>query len=237
MSAENTPATPLENTDDFTLKMMERAGWALCAGWAATLIAWAIFEPDPYAQGWRLVLELMFVGRLVSIADGVGNGFSSTYLLAQNIPQDMILLLVALPWVVRAYQFGVRNTFIGNRIDTLRKTAERNKRIVEPFGVVGLWAFVFFPFWSTGALVGGVVGYLLGMRYPLILSTIFLAHCLSVVSVLMFMDAMKDIAESFDSGIAKFFPWIILGLLILITLIYRALKTLRDRNKSHGTSE
>ena len=75
-----------------------------------------------------------------------------------------------------------------------------------------------------------VVGYLLSMRFRLILSTIFLGHCLSVITILLFMDAMKDLAETFNTGIAKYLPWIFLGILIRITLIYRALKALRSRN-------
>ncbi len=53
------------------LKRIQRFGWGLFALWLATLVVVALIWPDPYAQGWRLVLELLFLGRAVSIADGI----------------------------------------------------------------------------------------------------------------------------------------------------------------------
>jgi uncharacterized membrane protein len=211
------------------LRRIHRAGWALFAVWALVLVAWGILRPDPYAQGWRLVLELAFVGRLVSVADGIASGFHQGYLLFQNGLQDIILLLVAYPWVVAAYQGAVRRGVIGRGIDRVRRTAEGHKRIVEPLGVIGLWAFVFFPFWSTGALVGGVVGYLLGMRTWLVFASVFAGHALSVVSLVWFFDAMHDFAESIDTGIVRYLPWIVLGALVLLALATKGVKALVRR--------
>lgn len=233
MTDQTSPPEQPDLTLDPALRIMERVGWALFAVWAIALIAWAVVEPDPYAQGWRLVLELAFVGRLISVADGVSNGFSYAYLVLQNVPQDMIMLLVIYPWVVRACEHGSKRNFVGRRIDGLRKSGERHKRIVEPFGALGLLAFVFFPFWSTGALVGGVVGYLLGMRTKVVFLTVFLGHCLSVISILLFFDAMNSLAEAFESGIMKYLPWIVLCVLIGMSALQRGFVALRKKQTKH----
>ncbi len=83
--------------------------------WAAVLLIWGIIHPDPYAQGWRLVFELAFLGRLVNIADGIAHGFSNLYLFIQSGPQDIILLLTVYPLVVRAYEGSTRKGLLSAR--------------------------------------------------------------------------------------------------------------------------
>lgn len=52
------------------LRRIALAGLLLLAIWAAVLVAFAVLRPDPYAHSWRLVLELMFLGILVSVSEG-----------------------------------------------------------------------------------------------------------------------------------------------------------------------
>ncbi len=205
------------------------AGWCLFAAWATTLIIWGILDPAPYAQGWRLVLELAFLGRLVNIADGIASGFSQTYMFVQSGPQDIILLLVVYPLVVAAYRGSDKRGFLRGTIDRVRRSAEKHRRIVEPLGVIGLWLFVFFPFWSTGALVGGVVGYLIGMRTATVFLSVFTGHLISVISLIWFLDSVSGALESFDQGLVRFLPWMVLAVLLLVSLAMRLLQRLRAR--------
>jgi len=217
-------------SDPRLLRRISMCGWLLCAVWAAVLTAWAVIQPAPYAQGWRLVLELLFLGRAINVADGLGAGFSKTYLLVQSGPQDIILLLLLYPWVVRGYERTVRRHFLRPFFERLHVAAERHKDRVEAFGAIGLLAFVFFPLWSTGALVGGVVGYLLGMRTSVIFTTVLLGHGLSTVSLIWFFDAMQRLTAVLNEGLAKYAAWIILGILFAGHLAYRMLRNrLRKR--------
>ena len=210
-----------------SLTRIGHLGWALFAVWSAVLVVWGIVDPDPYASGWRLVVELAFLGRLVNIADGTAAGFSNVYLLIQSGVQDIVLLLVSYPVVIAAHEGSLkRGGFFGRRIDALRRTAERQKHLVEPFGAIGLWVFVFFPFWSTGALVGGVVGYLLGIRTAVVFGSVFTGHVLSVVLLIWFFDFMSELAAAIDGGLARYAPWIVLAALFGGMFLYQ---WVRDR--------
>ena len=203
------------------LHWVSRSGWLLGALWAGALITYGILWPDPYAQGWRLVAELAFLGRLVNIADGIAIGCSTPYLLLQSGLQDIVLLLIAYPPLVAICEGESRGSWIGRQLERVRRTAERHTAKVEPLGALGLWIFVFFPFWSTGALVGGVVGYLLGMRAWVVFGSVITGHILSVLSLVFFFDAMASVAESLNSGWARFAPWVVLAALALVGLILR----------------
>ncbi len=219
------------------LRRIHRFGWGIFLGWAAVLVVWGIVDPEPYAQGWRLVLELLFLGRAVSIADGIASGFGSFYLLLQNGLEDIILLLVLYPWVVAAYEGVSGHRLLRGTVERVRRTAEKNRKVVEPWGVVGLWTFVFFPFWSTGALVGGVVGYLLGMRTWVVFTSVFAGHLLSVVSLVWLFDLFREMLSSFEQGWVKFLPWIVLLALLLITLAWRGLKGVVGRGGTRTNAE
>src|SRR5262245_8094126 len=107
----------------WTLRIIGLTGWCLFIAWVTTLIIWGILQPDPYAQGWRLVLELAFLGHVINIADGISNGFGNIYLLIQSGIQDIILVLVLYPWIVRAYQGMQARGLIGKTIDNFRRSA------------------------------------------------------------------------------------------------------------------
>lgn len=213
------------------LRRIHRVGWCIFLGWATVLVTWGLIAPNPYAQGWRLVLELLFLGRAVSIADGIASGFGSFYLMFQNGLEDIILLLVLYPWVVAAYEGVSGHHLLRGTIGRVRRTAEKNRKVVEPWGVVGLWTFVFFPFWSTGALVGGVVGYLLGIRTWVVFTSVFAGHLLSVASLVWLFDLFREMLESFEHGWVKFLPWIVLLALLLITLVWKGLKKAFSRGE------
>ena len=219
------------------LRRIHRVGWSIFLFWAAILVVWAVIDPDPYAQGWRLVLELLFLGRAISIADGIASGFSSIYLVFQNGLEDIILLLVLYPWVVAAYEGVSGHRLLRGTIERVRRTAEKNRKVVEPWGVVGLWTFVFFPFWSTGALVGGVVGYLLGMRTWVVFTSVFAGHLLSVVSLVWLFDLFREMLATFEQGWVKFLPWIVLLALLLITLLWRGLKKVFSHGGTRNNAE
>jgi uncharacterized membrane protein len=219
------------------LRRIHRIGWGIFFGWAAVLVIWAAVDPEPYAQGWRLVLELLFLGRAVSIADGIASGFGSFYLLFQNGLEDIILLLVLYPWVVAAYEGVAGHRLLRGTVERVRRTAEKNQKVVEPWGVVGLWTFVFFPFWSTGALVGGVVGYLLGMRTWVVFTSVFAGHLISVASLVWLFDMFREMLASFEQGWVKFLPWIVLLVLVAFALSWRGVKRVFGRGGARKNAE
>ena len=221
------PAPPDYGPSPRTLRLIELIGWTLFTAWATTLIIIGIIEPEPYARGWRLVLELAFLGHVLNIADGISSGFSREYLLLQCGLQDIILVLVGYPWVVRAYHGIQARGIVGKTIDNFRLNAERHHKIVEPFGALGLWIFVIFPFWGTGALVGSVIGYLLGLRTSVTLTAVFTGHLIGVSTTVLFFDAIKVWLDAFDRTLVAYIPWAVVALLVLGWLANKGWKQFR----------
>lgn len=206
-------------------------GVAILVAWAIILVIIGFWKPDPYADGWILVVQLMFLGRLVSNATGVQLGFSDDYLLFQSIVQDTWLTLIFMPLLINAYYGTTRARGLGRIVAATRKSAEANRAVVEPFGIVGLWLFVFFPFASTGVMVGGFLGFLIGMRLWVILATILSAHVLSCIATIFVSIEVKESLAALDNRYTHYLVWLAIAVVVVGSLGYGRYVSMRDKRR------
>jgi uncharacterized membrane protein len=206
------------------IRRIERTGQVLLTVWIATLVALGITWPDPYARAWELVLLQIVAGRAASVSMGMDAGFSNLFLLIHCTLQDIVILLLLYPVLVAGYRYAIEWRFIGPTIANIRATAERHKSKVAPFGALGLTVFVLFPFWSTGALAGGVVGYLLGIRTRYVFSSVIIGDFLAVALWIWFFDKMTALSETLGSKM-----WLIIVLAVIISAAVGRVIAIRRR--------
>ena len=86
--------------------------------------------------------------------------------------------------------------------------------------------FVFFPFWTTGALVGGVIGYLIGMRTRVTFISVIIGNFLAVGAWIWLFDRMR----TFSARLGSTMPWVILGVVLTIAVIAQIRALAKRRN-------
>ena len=86
------------------------------------------------------------------------------------------------PWFVSGFRHLSSWPLIGSGLKRTHELALTHKKRIAPYGAIGLMLFVIFPFWSTGPLVGVMVGYLLGMSTRLIFTTVVLGDVIAVAA-------------------------------------------------------
>lgn len=210
-------------------KRIGALGAALGLLWATGLVILALYQPDPYAGVWMLVLEMAFTGRAVNIAHGVRDAYHPAVLLFQAGLQDIVLILCAWPLIVLGEAAAERIPVVGGVVRGWHDSARRHQDWADRFGVLGLIAFVFFPFWSTGVLVGGALGHLMGMRTLPVLLTCILAHLASVASLLWAFDRVAAVSGVLEHGVMAYLPWLVLGLLASVWGLGKLIGWLRKR--------
>jgi len=202
---------------DRSLRRIERTGLFCLALYIAGLVVVAVVQPDPYAGVWHLAIGNFLIGRAYNITVGLQNGYHPVFLFFQCGLGDIIILFLLYPLLVAGYRRAIEWRFVGPGIANIRATAEKHKHRVERFGAVGLVAFVFFPAWSTGALVAGVVGYLIGMRTGVLFSSIILGNFLSVAAWIWLIDWMRRFSDS----LGRWLPWIVVVVVVGMAIAYR----------------
>lgn len=165
---------------DRELRLIERLGQAGLTITVALFIVLGLVWPEPYKNVFQLVLIHILAGRLGNVVLGLEYGFHPFFLFIQCFIQDILTMLLIYPPFVGGYRRAIEWRIVGPALVNLRATADRHKMKIEPFGAVGLCLFVLIPFWSTGALVGAVIGYLLGMRTWVTFSSVAIGNMLAV---------------------------------------------------------
>ena len=121
-------------------------------------------KPPPYHLAWQVVLAHIGGGRAASAGLGIELGFGFVFLFFIFFMCDIITMLYIYPLFVSGFQRISHWRIIGPMLKKTHDLAHKHKARIEPYGPIGLLSFVLFPFWSTGPLVGVVVGYLIGLR-------------------------------------------------------------------------
>ena len=210
-----------------TLRRIERLGQSCLAVWVAVMVFLGVFLGNPYDKVWQLVLGQIMAGRALSVSTGLNLGFSRWFLLFQVSIQDIIVLLLLYPFVVAGYRRAVEMSFIGRTVVNIRAAAERHKDKVQPWGGLGLIAFVLFPFWSTGALAGGVAGYLIGLPTWVTFTSVIIGNCIAVALWILLFDQMAALSET----AMAYAPATIVILVIVVLAFYAIRKVLRYRSR------
>ena len=185
------PAPP---TFDRGLKLIFASGLGLLAVFIVGTLAFTLFGNPPYDLTWRLVFAHLVGGRAVNVLVGVDLAFHPFFIFVQCALEDILFVLLGYPIIVAGYRHVVEWRILGPILMRVRATADRHRSKVEPFGAIGLMGFVILPFFSTGALVGSVLGYIIGMRTWLILGTVLGGNTIAIGVWVYFFDWLDQLS-------------------------------------------
>lgn len=136
--------------------------------------------PEPYAHIYTLIATHVVSGRAGNAAIGVKLHFPNWFILYQSCMVDFVLMFLFYPIFVLCYRRFHSVPLIGTTLARIHEAAMEHRDRIKPYGVSGLLVFVLIPIWSTGPLVGVVVGFLIGLGPLLTFSTVIVADIISV---------------------------------------------------------
>lgn len=198
-----------------TLQRLRSIGHICLVSTLIVFILTGIFWGPPYPDVWKLVLAHFAGGRAANATIGLNYGFNTWFILFQACMQDFIVMFYAYPFFVTGFQFASRWPFLGPALQNTHDLAFRHKDRIAPYGVAGLLAFVIFPLWSTGPLVGVVVGYLLGMSARLCFMTVMIGN---TIAMALWIWAFEFINGKL-AAMHEHLPLIVAGIIVGVAVI------------------
>jgi uncharacterized membrane protein len=169
--------------------------------------------PSVHMIGVMSFTNIIF-GRAVSMSLGYAGGYEHALVVPVNMWVETVLVLLFYPLFVFSMRKLVVLPSLKRFLDHTHEAAERHHDKVRRYGIVGLFVFVWFPFWMTGPVVGAAIGYLLAFPAWLTLSIV-------LVGTYIAMLAWAWVLFGLYTRAAVFGPWapaLIVGLFILIVL-------------------
>jgi uncharacterized membrane protein len=143
-----------------------------------------------------LTLFELVVGRAASMAFG----YSMLLKHREVIPLVMIVETIFIFLFYPLFVFSCRQLKVLKPVqkvfDNIHDQAIKRQDFVRKYGLIGLFAFVFFPLWMTGPAVGSVIGYLLEMPIYKTLTAVLLGNYVAVICwALLFHILGEQVAE------------------------------------------
>jgi uncharacterized membrane protein len=172
----------------------------------------------------------LFFGRAAAMAFGYTLGLGHRTVIPICIIIETILVLIFYPLFVFSWRHLLVIKRLKNVFERIQKSAETHKDNVQKYGVIGLFFFVWFPFWMTGPVVGSVIGFLLGLRVWLNMTVVLTGTCLAIVGWAFLLRQFHNQVASYSSYAAMVLMALLVVIIITGHLLYRVLH--ENKNKT-----
>lgn len=188
------------------------AGVALAFIYAFWLGIKMLFSPEDSQVLVGMTATQIIFGRAAAMAFGYSLDLKHTTVIPMCIVIETISVLIFFPLFVFSWRQLLVINWLKNIFMRIRNAAEAKKDIVKRYGIIGLFVFVWFPFWMTGPVVGCVIGFLLGLRLRVIMTAVLAGTCVAIIGWAFFLRHLQDQAASYS-------PYAAMALMILFVII------------------
>lgn len=199
-------------------------GHVLIAGIALALLytLWMSFQLIISTEDFQTLIGLtateVVFGRIACMAFGYSLGLSQPEVILICIVLETILVLVFYPLFVFIWQQLLVLKWLKRMSDRIHTVAETNKDKVQKYGIVGLFAFVWLPFWMTGPVVGCMIGYLLRLRVWVNIVTVLAGTYVAILGWAFLLHQLHEKTVSYSSYAIVILTALIAALMLAWTL-------------------
>jgi len=184
-------------------------------------VGWLV-NPELAARFAAMTGLNLTVGRAAGMSFGYASGLHHPSVITSSVLVETIQVLVIYPLFVLSWKSLVDARRMQRLLVGVRRSAEANQSRVARYGMIGLFAFVFLPFWMTGPVVGSVIGFLIGLKarhnLPIVLSATYAA----VVIWAVFFEHMNE-------WLAAYGRYAAFGLVLVVAVAALALRLASHR--------
>ncbi|AXH09430.1 hypothetical protein CP960_04185 [Malaciobacter halophilus] len=186
-----------------------------------------IFDAKSANKITALVVSNLFVGRVPSLSLGYASQLSHLTVIGVNIVTELILVTSLYPLFIFSFKGILKIKPLEDFFTQVQEKKKQHQEKFEKYGKVGLFIFVFIPFWMTGPIVGAIIGYLIGLKHYTIMLIVFIATTIAITLWGLFLNEIIEFLLAFDTR----YVWIILLFIVVTALVLKIKKKLYKKEK------
>lgn len=164
-----------------------------------------------------MVVTNIAVGRVPSLSFGYAAGLSHFAVIFTNVLVEMIMVMILYPLFVFSFNNILRIEILEKFFINVQNYKKEHQKWFDKYGILGLFIFVFIPFWMTGPIVGSMIGYLIGVKHFTTMITVAIATTIAMTLWGIFLHELVELLMLLDST----FVWIFIVILITVFIIIR----------------
>lgn len=169
--------------------------------------------------------HVMF-GRAAGLSFGYAAEAQDSIVVFVNMAVETLLVLLFYPLFVFSWRKLVEIPALGNFMERTNHAAETHRPVLKKYGVVGLFLFVWFPFWMTGPLVGCAIGFLIGLTFWVNMTVVLGGTYLAIVSWAFLLRELHRRLIGFN----PYAPMVFVALIIVVIIIINAVQRRRKNS-------
>ncbi len=202
-------------------------GLCQVALWLVAYVLTALYAPEVFTGMLKQVGAHALGGRLAGIAAGLTAGLGDRLVVAIALATDLTVVATLYPLIIYSYERGARRWFMRGTVQSTIMAAQTGQKRVRRWGIAGIVFFVWFPFYTTGPLVGAVIGYFLRLRAWVTFVAVGVGTLLAIISWTAVSRPLLRWLDGVWKGFAAYVPWIIVAIVlasVAVAWMYRRVK-------------
>ncbi len=188
-------------------------------------LSWLWSTEKFYVLVTMTVMNIIF-GRAAGMSVGYTMELGHSIVVLISMLIETILVLLFYPLFVFSWQRLLIIPALKNIMERTSKAAEAHHEKIRKYGIIGLFVFVWSPFWMTGPVVGCAIGILLGFRPWFTLIVVLSGTYLAITCWSFFLRGLHEHVASYS----PFAPFVLLAIIIFIVVVIKFLHGMRRRD-------
>lgn len=201
-------------------------GVALAFAYILWLGVKLLVSPDEFQDLIGMTAVDIMFGRAAAMAFGFSMLLGHATVIPICMIVETILVLIVYPLFVFSWRHLLVLKGLKRIFDRINKSAEAHKDKVRKYGIIGLFAFVWFPFWMTGPVVGCVIGFLLGLRVWINIPVVLCGTYMAILAWGLFLSRFA----TYSSQAAMVLMILLIVIVVTGSLLHKTLH--ENKNKS-----
>lgn len=190
-------------------------------------LSW-FWSPEKFQVLVVMIATNIVFGRAAGLSVGYSMNLGHIIVLPVAMITETILVLLFYPLFVLSWNRLIVVPALKNIIGRISKVAEAHHEKIRRFGMLGLFVFVWSPFWMTGPMVGCAIGYLIGFSSIFTLTVVLSGTYLAITCWALLLYKIQDHIARYSS----FAPFILLAIIIFVVIASKIWYGMRKKKRS-----
>lgn len=200
-------------------------GIALLAFYGITILICLLLQNGVGDKLLSVSLSSLIFGRAAGISLALALGFNMIWATILNIYIENTLVIILYPLFVWSIE-GI-STFKKTEkfFRSIYEVAQKYEKPIQKYGILGLFVFVWLPFWMTGPIVGAAIGYFMRLNVFLNLGVVLSGTNFAILCWAYLLEHLDSKLKYFGQNTM----WVLLGVFISLAIFGTLFAKLRKK--------
>ena len=187
-----------------------------------------LFSPEQAQDLVGMTAVAIVFGRAAGMAFAYSQALGHRTVILISMLIETILVLIFYPLFVLSWRRLLVVKFLKNLFERIQNAAEARKDFILRYGIVGLFVFVWFPFWMTGPIVGCVIGFMLGLRIWINIPVVLAGTFVAIIGWSILLHQLHSRVASYSSYAAMVLMILLVIIIVAGHLLHQGLYKNKD---------